>query len=215
MSQAGAARVLRNVAIGLAALAPFAGSPAPSSTSARSPEVVSELASVIARGEDHVTPLALAERIRDRMPGLRVVHVTPAWAPSDVVDAVPTAETLSLDALLRLPISPEDTLVLSSSDATLAAQAWVLLRTAGHERAFVLAGGVDAWDRDVMSPTIARDASPEQRVAFERVSAVSRYFGGLPRQGDRTTTFDSNPTAGLARGATASSTPPRRRGCGG
>jgi hypothetical protein len=214
VTQAGTVRALRNVAIGLAVLAPLAGSPARPSTGTTRPEIASELASVITRGEDRVAALALAEWIRDRMPGLRVVHVTPAGGRSDV-DVVPTAAPLSLGALLRLPVGPDETLVLSSADATLAAQAWVLLRAAGHERTFVLAGGVDAWDRDVMSPTIARDASAEERRAFERVAAVSRYFGGLPHQGDRTTTFDVEDTDSRAQNAATPSTPARRRGCGG
>ena len=41
---------------------------------------------------------------------------------------------------------------------------------------YVLRGGIQAWIEEVMNPTITADASPAAHIAFQRASAVSRYF---------------------------------------
>jgi hypothetical protein len=59
----------------------------------------------------------------------------------------------------------------------------VLLRAMGLREVYFLRGGLTEWLDDVMQPSMAEDATPADRAAFERVAEVSRYFGGRPRVG--------------------------------
>jgi rhodanese-related sulfurtransferase len=191
-------RLLAYAALGLGALAPWAGSP----YTARAGVIdVRALAAAVGREEDHVTALELAQWIRDRKAGLRVIDVRSA----EEFDAyhLPTAENILVDALVGTSFDPTDTLVLYSEGGAHAAQAWVFLRALGYSRVFCLRGGVDDWLDDVMNPTLADDAPAQAKADFARVVELSRYFGGVPRAGV--------PTPPRAK-ATATAQA-RRRGC--
>lgn len=180
----GSMRWLAGVALGLAVLAPFAGSP----YRARNASIdVASLAHTVAREEDHVTALELAQWIKERRPGLRVLDVrTPEEYESY---HVPTAEHLSLDSLTRTPFRPDETLVLYSEGGAHAAQAWVFLRALGYRKVFFLRGGLYEWIEQVMNPTLA-DTTVAARAAFARAAVVSRYFGGVPRSDVRRASAD-------------------------
>ena len=171
------ARLLAGLAIALGGLAPFAGSPYRSASVAID---IRALAAAVAREEDHVTAVELARWIRHRKPSLRIVDVR------DTADFeafhLPNAERASVEHVVTMPFRPQDTIVLYSQGGAHAAQAWVLLRTAGHPRVYFLRGGIDEWLEDVMAPAIAADATAEERRAFESVADLSRYFGGTPRE---------------------------------
>jgi len=140
------------VVLGLAA--PFAGSPY---TSTRGHIDVDDIAHVIARGEDHITPLQLALWIRNRQRGLRVIDVRP---PSEFAQyAIPTAENISLELLPRTSFAPGETIVLYSEGGAHAAQAWMMLRAMGLRRVYFISGGLVDWYDDVMSPVLPPDAS--------------------------------------------------------
>jgi rhodanese-related sulfurtransferase len=163
------------VALGLGVLAPFVGSP----EAARHARVdVAALARTVAREEDHVTALELAQWIRDRRSGLRVLDVR--TAPEYEAYHVPTAEHLALDSVASTPFRADETLVLYSDGGAHAAQAWVFLRALGYRKVYFLRGGLFEWLEQVINPTLA-DTTPEARSAFARTSALSRYFGGVPR----------------------------------
>jgi rhodanese-related sulfurtransferase len=144
---------------------------------------VARLASDIVRERDHIAPLDLAEWIRDRKPGLRVLDIRES-AEFDA-EHVPTAESIALEALVTTSFLPGETIVVYSPEGGHAAQAWVLLRALGYEHVYSLRGGWAAWSREVLHPTVADDATGEERAAFARASALGRYFGGAPREGVR------------------------------
>jgi rhodanese-related sulfurtransferase len=165
------------VVLGLAA--PFAGSPY---TSARGHLDVDDIAHVIARGEDHITPLQLAAMIRDRQRGLRVIDVR---RPTDFAEyAIPSAENIPIELLPRASFAPQETLVLYSEGGAHAAQAWMMLRAMGHRSVYFISGGLVDWYHDVMAPVLPSDASAQARETFEITAELSRYFGGEPRIGD-------------------------------
>jgi len=155
-------RALAVVALALGAAAPFAGSPY---RSARGSVDVAALAGVIAREEDHVTALELATWIHDRKSGLRIIDVR---EPAEFAAyQIPTAENVPLAQLSRLPVKPEDTVVLYSGGGAHAAQAWVFIRAMGHRQVFFLRGGLNEWIDDVMNPAAS--------------TPITRYFGGVAR----------------------------------
>jgi len=123
------------------------------------------IAIAIAREQDHVTALELAQWIRDRKPSLRILDLRNA----DAFDAyhVPTSERVAIESLASMDFGPHETVVLISDGGTHAGQAWVLLATRGVRNAFFLRGGMSEWIEDVMSPAKSSD--------------LTNYFGGVPR----------------------------------
>ena len=204
-------RALVVIAVAAGVLAPLAGSPY---LERRAGIDVAELAAVVAREQDHVTAVDLAGWIKDRKPGLRVIDVRPAEDFNSY--HLPSAESVPLESLPTSRFQPTDTLVLYSEGGAHAAQAWVFLEALGYRRVYFLRGGLDEWQDEVMNPTLEKNASPERVSAFERVAALSRYFGGVPRTGDATASHDADGRPSSAAATQAASRPRRavrRMGC--
>ena len=171
--------------------------------------LASDLASEVEREDDHVTALELAQWIRERKPGLRVLDVR---SDSEfAVYHIPSAERMPLSTIATLKPDDGETLVLYSEGGAHAAQGWVLLRTTGHRNVYFLRGGLLDWMEDVMSPALPADTSRA------RIAALSRYFGGTPRAGvvpfpaaGATAHRAADSTATTAASAVARM---RRRGC--
>lgn len=203
----------RAILAGLAAaggvLAIFAGSPY--ATKHASVDV-DRLAAAVANEEDHVTALELAQWIRDRRSGLRIIDLRSADEFEEY--HLPGAERIPIEKLPSTPFRQDETIVLISEGGGHAAQGWVLLEALGNRKVYFLRGGLQEWIDDVLNPTLAVGATPQDAAAFTRVSALSRYFGGVPRvTGSHTTKFDAphapqhtQPDAEQAREV-------RRRGC--
>lgn len=170
------------------------------------------LARAIATEADHVTAIELAQWIRARKPGLRILDVSDADAVMDV--AVPQAELVSMADLTTVAatIRPGDPLVVYSAGGAHGGQAWVLLRALGFTDVYFLQGGLDAWISEVLSPTLPPVAglTDAERRTVESVAELSRYFGGEPREGDvDVPVATERPAATLADRVQAI----RRRGC--
>jgi rhodanese-related sulfurtransferase/uncharacterized membrane protein YedE/YeeE len=178
----GASRI-RALAVAAAlcgALAVFAGSPY---RAAHATVDVQRLASAVAHEEDHVTAIELAEWIRGRKAGLRIVDLRTA-AEFETYH-LPRAERIALESLATAPLRATDTIVLISGGGAHAAQAWVLLQALGFKQVYFLRGGLQEWIDDVMNPTILATAPPRAMAEFKRVGEISRYFGGVPRIVDK------------------------------
>ncbi|PYP67989.1 MAG: hypothetical protein DMD26_03150 [Gemmatimonadetes bacterium] len=191
-------RWLAGAALALGVLAPLAGSP----YSSRHAVIdVASLARSVAREEDHVTALELAQWIKDRRPGLRVLDLR---SPEEYTAYhVPRAEHLSLDSLATTTFRADETIVLYSEGGPHAAQAWVFLRALGYQRVFFLRGGLYEWLEQVMNPTLG-DTTPAARAAFAHAAELSRYFGGVPRSDLRAMPADDAiplPRAGSSGGS--------------
>ncbi len=167
------------------------------------------LAHEIEHEDDHVTALELAQWIRDRKTGLRVIDVR----PDSEYQAfhIPSAERLALADVSKLTPKADETIVLYSEGGAHAAQGWVLLRALGHKRVFFLRGGLLDWMDDVMSPPL-----PEQKgnaaadSTRNRIAELSRYFGGVPRVSDNPANATATHSATTAAEAVAKL---KRRGC--
>ncbi len=185
----------------LAVLAALTGSSRPT---ARGVIDAAALARDIEHEDDHVTALELAEWIKDRKSGLRVIDIR---SDSEFTAYhVPSAERKTLADLARLTPREGETLVLCSGGGAHAAQGWVLLRSRGFAKVYFLRGGLLEWMDDVMNPSLA-DSTGNRGADSVRahVSALSRYFDGVPRIGAPTSTGDSSAAQAVAR--------KRRRGC--
>ena len=59
----------------------------------------------------------------------------------------------------------------------------MFLRALGLTHVYFLRGGMYEWVDQVLSPTLAVDPTPAERVAYARAAMLSRYFGGSPQAG--------------------------------
>jgi rhodanese-related sulfurtransferase len=167
---------------GLAALALALGAVALASQPHRGPFVkldARELSLVVEKEVDHVTAAELAAWIVEGRADYRLIDLR----TSDEYGTyhIPTAENVQLSGLTDYPLLRTEKVVLYSEGGIHSAQAWMLLRAQGYDAVYMILGGLDAWKDEVLFPTLAVDANPRQRAAFERAAALAEFFGGQPR----------------------------------
>jgi len=139
------------------------------------------LAAEIEAERDHISAPDLASLIMRGEPALRIFDLR---STSDFTRMhVPGASHATLETLAREPLPRDTTIVLYSEGGAHAAQAWVLLRMRGHRRVFFLREGMFEWLARVMEPQLAHDATAGERAEFARAAEMSRFFGGLAREG--------------------------------
>lgn len=191
-----AVRTFGIAALGLAILAAFVRTP---DFNANIRVDVRSLARNVEKEEDHVTAVELAQWIKDRHPGLRVVDVR-SLTDFDAYH-IPTAEQINVSQLVDAPFKTDETIVLYSDGGARAAQGWVFLRALGYPHVYFLRGGLYEWLDDVINPTISGNPSDSARALWGKVESLSRYFGGVPRSGN------------VAKPAASEVPRIRRRGC--
>jgi len=148
-------RILAAIAIILGAAAAFVGGPAGSRHAAGRTDGVAALAGQIEREEDHVTARELGTWIREK----RAMQIFDLRTRSEFDEShLPGARHVSIETLVAMPFQASDTIVLYSEGRAHAAQAWVLLRAAGHERVYFLKGGLREWTDYFGTP---RSGDPE------------------------------------------------------
>jgi rhodanese-related sulfurtransferase len=166
---------LAGLALGLGLLAAVAGEPRPPAAAALA------VAEAVERGEGKLHVLELARRIRAGSASLELVDLRAEAAFRRL--QLPGAVRRSLPDLLEASPDARRILVVYAGPGPAAAQAWVLLRSRGHQRVYYLEDGVSAWLAGVMSPVLPADATPAERNAWPEVAELSRFFGGQPVTG--------------------------------
>jgi len=130
---------------------------------------------------DRLSALELAAWLRARRPNLAIVDVRNDSAAFEAFH-LPRARHVPLTDLRReLPRDGRGTVVVYADGGDVAARAWLVLRTLGHDSVRVMPDGTGDWLAAVLNPTLPGDATPEARAAFAEQAALSRYFGGVPR----------------------------------
>lgn len=179
-------------ALALGLIAPFVGSPTRTTPDGLDLDAITR---AIDDGSDHVSARQLATWIRARKPGLRVLDVRDAKAFAE--DAIPTAENLPIDRLVRTTFKAGEIVVLYSQEGAHAGQAWVLLKALHVADVVFVPGGLADWWAEVMTPVLPADMPVAER---EAAADLSRYFGGVPQ-------------VGQAAGEPVTPKTYRRRGC--
>ena len=180
-----------------------------------------ELAVVVGTQADHVTPQTLAGWIIAGATDYRLIDLR---SPAEFAQYhIPTAENVPVAGLPGYGLARNEKIVLYSQGGIHAAQAWFLLKAERYAGAYVLLGGLEAWQDEVLYPVAPANPTPQEAAAFERAAQVARFFGGAPRaagaaEGTRAPELLAAPAPG------ASPTPPpaptgpakrkaRREGC--
>ena len=163
-------RILAIAALALGFFAIFAGSPSRTTVTLD----VLELASIIEREEDHVSPEQLASMIMNPAGTFRLIDVRDSV--SHAVYHIPGAEHWDLTALASVRFKPLETLVLYSQGGTHASQAWFLLKARGLRNVYTVRGGLDLWNARVLYPEPPTGAS---RAAKDSLHYIAAFFGGF------------------------------------
>jgi len=127
---------------------------------------------------DEIAAVDLAQRIVDRQAALVVVDVRDADTIAQ--DRIPGARPL--DGIGALPA--DATVVVYGERGVDARVAESLRASTGATRVLRLHGGYDAWNGEVLFPTVRDDATAAQQRRFAERAALARYFGGTPRRID-------------------------------
>jgi rhodanese-related sulfurtransferase len=129
-------------------------------------------------GPEWTTAVALAERIKAGQP----TQVFDLRSPEEFQRFhVPSAVPATLGDLLELPSPRSASIVLYGDSRARVTQAWALLRIRGYRHVVSVRQGLYEWIARVHQPALPVDATPAERAEFDRLAALSRFFGGQPR----------------------------------
>jgi rhodanese-related sulfurtransferase len=169
---------LAALALALGALAIVAGDPYQGHTATIDAK---ELSIIVQKEVDHVAPLDLADWIIQGRTDYRLIDVRSE--KEFATYAIPGAENVPVASLPDHGLMKNDKIVLYSDGGIHAAQAWMLLRSLGYKGVYMLRGGLEGWNDDVLFPSLAETADAAARINFAKTAEVSKYFGGTPRTG--------------------------------
>lgn len=132
--------------------------------------------------------------------------------------SIPNAQCVPLVQLPESDLLRNQKIIFYSDDDVAASQAWFILKSKGYKGVYILDGGLNAWKEKVLFPKAPVDASKEELAQFEKIKAVSKYFGGQA-QSDSTIAETKQsfqlPTsiAGVQKPGTSPSKKKKREGC--
>lgn len=143
-----------------------------------------ELAVIVGTTVDHVTPQQLAGWIIAGATDYRLIDLR---SPAEFTQYhIPTAENVPVAQLPDYGLARNEKIVLYSEGGIHSAQAWFLLKAEKYAGAYILFGGLEGWQDEVLNPVAPLHPTPQDAAAFERSVQVARFFGGAPRAADST-----------------------------
>ena len=169
---------LAGIALAFGFLALIAGNPYQGRTATIDAK---ELGIIVEKEVDHLAPGELADWIIQGRQDYRLIDLRSAPEFSEY--AIPGAEQVPVSLLTDLGLMKNEKIVLYSDEGVHSAQAWFLLRSQGYQGVYILRGGLEAWNEEVLFPSLAENADASARINFARIAEVSKYFGGSPRTG--------------------------------
>jgi rhodanese-related sulfurtransferase len=135
-----------------------------------------DLAVIVEKQVDHVTPAELARWLIEGRSDVRIVDLRDETQYAEY--HIPGAELVPLPALPDQSFAPTEKVVLYSEGGIHSAQGWFLLKARGASNAYFLLGGLDAWKSEVLFPTLAANPTPDQQRANDGLKSVAAHFGG-------------------------------------
>lgn len=94
---------------------------------------------------------------------------------------IPTAMNIPITQLAAAPLMRNEKIILYADNDVAAAQGWFLLKSKGYKGVYFLEGGLEEWKNKILFPKLASDAAPEEKIEFEKMCEVSKFFGGVPQ----------------------------------
>jgi rhodanese-related sulfurtransferase len=93
---------------------------------------------------------------------------------------IPGARRMGDADLDQVSLPAASTIIVYDSATTTASRAWLLLKSQGYRRVYVLSGGIAAWRESILHPPLPPDLSRSGEAEFARQIERSRFFGGSP-----------------------------------
>lgn len=155
-------RNLAFVALLVGVLALIAGQPLHSNRVSVDPAA---LAYKIEHELDHVTPEELENWIQNRKSGFQIIDLR---SESEfAMYHIPGAERLDLTSVMGAPLDKNTDIVLYSEGGVHSAQAMFLLWAKGYTKVFMLKGGIEAWNADILHRSMA-PSSPSDSLSTQK-----------------------------------------------
>lgn len=140
-----------------------------------------ELAAMVQKEVDHVSVQELAGWIVQGRSDYRLIDLRDPQAFATY--HIPPAENIPITGLPGDALARNEKIVLYSDGGIHSAQAWFLLEAQGYQGVYILRGGLEEWNDQILYPTLPAGATPAQIAAFEKDRQLSAFFGGSPRLG--------------------------------
>lgn len=173
-----------------------------------------ELAIESVRGSDKVDVKSLADWIIEGRVDYRLVDLRDEDSFKEYF--IPTAVNIPVGKIIDAGLMRNQKILLYADDNTKAAQAWFLLKSKEYKGVYILDGGVDSWKNEILFPKLAVNASPEEKVEFDKMVEVSKFYGGSPQIGEEISTQEiAMPKLDMPAAIPMTSTgkKPKREGC--
>lgn len=93
---------------------------------------------------------------------------------------IPTSENVTVNDILNYGLMRNEKIILYSDKNISATQAWFLLKAQEYKGVYILDGGIEAWQKEVLFPQCACDENPtdQQKQEHNHLAEVAKYFGG-------------------------------------
>ncbi len=97
---------------------------------------------------------------------------------------IPTAVNIPTSKLLESNLMRNLKILLYCENNIKAAQAWFVLKSKDYKSVYILNDGIDAWKDEILFPKISENASANEKLEFDKMVEVSKFFGGSPQVGE-------------------------------
>lgn len=93
---------------------------------------------------------------------------------------IPTSENVKVNDILNYGLMRNEKIILYSDKNISATQAWFLLKAQEYKGVYILDGGIDAWQKEVLFPQCTCDENPtdQQKQKHNHLAEVAKFFGG-------------------------------------
>lgn len=172
-----APKILAFVALGLGILALFAGNINDKTNKTLSNK---ELALIVENKVDHISVDELADWIIQGKADYRLIDINEEKVFNEY--HIPTAENMKITNLLDGNLAKNEKIIIYSEGGIHAAQAWMLLKANGFVNVYTLFGGLEEWKDRILFPSLPPNSSTADSINFEKVKAISKFFGGTPQE---------------------------------
>lgn len=138
------------------------------------------IAKSIEESEDHIDPSTLSQWLIEGRQDFMLIDIrTPGEFEQGHIKGaknIPLAQLLEKDTLQELP--GEKYIILYSNGSSHAAQAWLVMNTAGFD-SYMLEGGFNYWNKVIMNPNPpSGQVSDDEILRYKTQVAVKNYFSG-------------------------------------
>jgi rhodanese-related sulfurtransferase len=137
------------------------------------------LAQLAGQSADRISPVELSAWIIEGRADYTLIDLRSA--DEFAQHRIPGAQNVPLATLTDAVAARTDKVVLYAKDDAPAAQAWILLKALGFKAVYTVAGGLEAWNSEVLFPAKPAAETPTVKAEFEKRVAVAKHFGGTPR----------------------------------